>query len=190
MGITVRPVPAGPCTVAALQSRAATPEATHVPQLFRRTRRPASPHPGPERRLGADRRASVLKALLYGGLCPRRQGPRRAGEHRLGAFDWHHPWWLLLAILILLLSCTDAALTLVLIGRGAFEVNPLLAPLVRDSPAFILVKVGLTGVGIVCLTLLARVKAFGRLPARALFYAALIGYVVLIAYELKLLTLL
>lgn len=162
-----------------------------MPQLSRRSRRSASPPPGPERRLGSDRRASIAKALFYGSFRPRRQGPRRAGEHRLGAFDWHHPWWLAIAILILLLSCTDAALTLVLIGRGAFEVNPLLAPLVRDSPvAFILVKVGLTGVGIVCLTLLARVKAFGRIPARALFYAVLIGYVVLIAYELKLLTLL
>ena len=120
--------------------------------------------------------ASPCGRCSYRSLHPRRQGPRRAGEHQLGAIDWHHPWWLLIAILILLLSCTDAALTLVLIGRGAFEVNPLLAPLVKGSPvAFVLVKVGLTGVGIVCLTLLARLKAFGRLPAKVLFYAVLAG---------------
>lgn len=160
-------------------------------QLFRRLRRADSLPPGPERRLAPERRASVIKALLHGSVRPRRQGPRRAGEHQLGAIDWHHPWWLALAVLILLLSCADAALTLVLIGRGAFEVNPLLAPLVSGSPvAFILVKVGLTGIGIVCLTLLARLKAFGRFPARALFYAVIAGYVVLIGYELKLLALL
>lgn len=157
-------------------------------QFFRRTRRAARRPQGPERRQAGERRSSVAKALLYGSLRPRRQGPRRAGEHRLAAIDWHHPWWLVLAILILLLSCADAALTLVLIGRGAFEVNPLLAPLVRASPvAFVLVKVGLTGVGLVCLTLLARLKVFGRLPAQLLLYAVLLGYVVLIAYELKLL---
>ena len=152
-------------------------------------RRAPSAPTGPDRRLAADRRTSIARALLYGSFRPRRQGPRRADEHRLGAIDWHHPWWLALAVLILMLSCADAALTLVLIGRGAFEVNPLLAPLVRDSPvAFVLVKIGLTGVGIVCLTLLARLKAFGRIPAKLLFYAVLIGYVVLIAYELRLLT--
>lgn len=145
-------------------------------------------YPGPERRLGTERRAEVVRALLHGSLRPRRQGPRRAGEHQLGAVDRHHPWWLVLAILILLLSCVDAALTLLLIGRGASEINPLLAPLVHDSPvAFVLVKVGLTGVGLVCLTLLARLKVFGRLPAQLLLYAVLLGYVVLIAYELKLL---
>lgn len=158
-------------------------------QRFFRARRNASPPSEPERRREPDRRSSVARALLHGGLRPRRKGPRRAGEHQIGAIDWHHPWWLLLAMLILLLSCADAAFTLVLIGRGAFEINPLLAPLVRHSPvAFVLVKVGLTGVGIVCLTLLARVKAFGRVPAKVLFYAALLGYVVLIAYELGLLT--
>lgn len=152
----------------------------------RRSRRIA--YPGPERRLGTERRSGVLRALLYGSFRPRRQGPRRAGEHQLGAIDWHHPWWFALATLILLLSCADAALTLALIGRGASEVNPLLAPLVQSSPvAFVLVKVGLTGVGLVCLTLLARLKVFGRLPAQVLLYAVLLGYVVLIVYELMLL---
>lgn len=130
----------------------------------------------------------MIRALLYGSFRPRRQGPRRADEHQLGAIDWHHPWWLALAVLILLLSCVDAALTLVLIGHGASEINPLLAPLVHGSAvAFVLVKVGLTGVGLVCLILLARLKVFGRLPAQFLLYAVLLGYVVLIAYELKLL---
>lgn len=104
------------------------------------------------------------------------------------AVDWHHPWWLAVSVLIVALSCADAALTLLLIGRGAYEVNPLLAPLVRGSGvAFIALKVALTGGGIVCLTLLARLKIFGWLPVKLLLYAVLLGYIVLIAYELGLL---
>lgn len=160
-----------------------------TPFVRRRTRRPVRPEP--ERRLGQERRSNVVRALLYGNFRPRRLGPRRAGEHQLGAVDWYHPWWLALAVLIVLLSCGDAVLTLALIGRGASEVNPLLAPLVDGSPVvFVLVKVGLTGVGLVCLTLLAKLKILGRLPVQALLYAVLLGYVALIAYELNMLAVL
>ena len=140
------------------------------------------------RRSEPDRRISVLRALLYGSVRPRRRGPRRSGEQRIGAVDWHHPWWLAIGLLVVALSCADAALTLLLIDSGAYELNPLLAPLVRGSAvAFILFKVALTGGGIVCLTLLARAKLFGRLPVRLIFYGILLGYIVLILYELSLL---
>jgi hypothetical protein len=141
-----------------------------------------------ERRNEPDRRVNVVHALLYGSMHPRRLGPRRGGEQRLGAIDWHHPWWLAVGLLIVALSCADAALTLLLIAHGAYEVNPLLAPLVRASgAAFILLKVGLTGGGIVCLTMLARLRVFGWLPVRLILYAVLLAYVVLIVYELTLL---
>ncbi len=141
-----------------------------------------------ERRNAPDRRVNALRALLYGSVRPRRQGPRRGGEERVGAVDWHHPWWLAVGLLIVALCCIDAALTLVLINRGAYEVNPLLAPLVRGSgTAFVVLKVALTGFGIVCLTALARLRAFGWLPVRLIFYGVLLGYVVLIVYELALL---
>ncbi len=129
-----------------------------------------------------------MRALVYGSLRPRRQGPRRRGEHRLAGVDWHHPWWLAVGVLIVALTCADAALTLLLIAHGAYEVNPLLAPLVSRSPAlFVLLKVALTGAAIVCLTVLARLRVFGRLPVQAILYGALLGYVVLIVYELSLL---
>lgn len=141
-----------------------------------------------ERRRGPDRRTRVARALVYGSFKPRRLGPRRTGEHRLGSIDWYHPWWLAIATIILALCATDAVLTVVLISRGAYEVNPLLAPLIGGSPAlFVTVKVGLTGFGVLLLTLLLRVKAFGRLPVALLLYAVLAGYAALIAYELRLL---
>ena len=133
----------------------------------------------------------MARAVVYGSFNPRRLGPRRSGEQRLGAIDWYHPWWLAIGTLIIALCASDAVLTEVLISRGAYELNPLLAPLVHGSGAlFVLVKVGLTGLGVVLLTLLSRLKAFGRLPVALLLYGVLVGYGVLIAYELHLLRLL
>ena len=124
---------------------------------------------------------------MYGSFKPRRLGPRRTGEQRLGAIDWYHPWWLAIATLILVLCASDAVLTVVLIDRGAYELNPVLAPLIGSSVLFVAVKVGLTGISVVLLTLLSRIRAFGRMPVGLLLYAVLAGYGVLIGYELHLL---
>jgi hypothetical protein len=147
----------------------------------------ATPTPGPERR-GGDRRTQVLRALVHGSFHPRRRGPRRAGEHTISAVDWHHPQWLALSILIVVLSCADAMLTLMLIEHGAYEVNPLMAPLLGGSAlGFTLVKVGLTAGGVVLLTQLARMRVFGRLSVGAFLYTMLAIYGALILYEYRLL---
>jgi hypothetical protein len=157
-----------------------------VPILFNR-REPVSAEEDAERRRGADRRTRVARAIVYGNFKPRRVGPRRAGEERLGAIDWYHPWWLAIATLILALCASDAVLTVVLINRGASELNPMLAPLIDSGALFVAVKVGLTGISVVLLTLLSRIRAFGRMPVGLLLYAVLAGYAVLIGYELHLL---
>jgi hypothetical protein len=75
-----------------------------------------------------------------------------------------------------------------LIQHGAYEVNPIMAPIVGGSVlVFTLVKVGLTGAGVVLLTLAARMRAFGKIPVGFLLYAVLVGYGGLIVYELRLL---
>src|SRR6185437_10267022 len=97
-----------------------------------------------ERRRGPDRRRTTLRALMHGSLHPRRRGPRRGYEASFVAVDWHDPQWLGISILIVVLSCVDAFFTITLIDRGAYEANPLMAPLVSGSPlAFALVKIGL-----------------------------------------------
>lgn len=141
---------------------------------------------GQERRR-IERRRHVLHALLYGSFNPRRHGPRRADERSVCAVDWHHPRWLAIAILILVFSCTDAFLTLLLVEHGAYEVNPLMAPLIGGS-AFALVKIALTSGGVVLLTLLSRLRAFGRIPVGALLYSVLALYGALITYEYHLLS--
>jgi anti-sigma factor RsiW len=143
---------------------------------------------GPEERRRGDRRQRLLHALIHGGLRPRRRSPRRAGDHGVSAVDWHHAQWLAIAVLIVVFSCSDALLTLMLIERGAYEVNPLMRPLIGGSAlAFTLVKVGLTAVGVVLLTLMARLRAFGRIPVGALLYSLLTVYGALIFYEFRLL---
>jgi hypothetical protein len=158
-----------------------------VPILFNRREPVAADEDAPERRSGPDRRTRVARAIVQGSFKPRRYGPRRTGEERLGAIDWYHPWWLAIATLILTLCASDAILTVVLINRGAHELNPVLAPIIGSGALFVAVKVGLTGVSVVLLTLLSRIRAFGRMRVGLVLYAVLAGYAALIGYELHLL---
>ena len=158
-----------------------------MPILFNRRESVATAEGAAERRRGPDRRTRVARAILYGSFKPRRLGPRRTGEERLGAIDWYHPWWLAIATLILALCASDAVLTVVLINRGANELNPVLAPLIGSGALFVAVKVGLTGVSVTLLMLLSRIRAFGRMRVGLLLYAVLAGYAVLIGYEVHLL---
>jgi hypothetical protein len=74
-----------------------------------------------------------------------------------------------------------------LISHGADEVNPLMDPLVRGSGhSFAYWKFGLTAVGVVVLTLLARLRYFGKTVGWVL-YGVLGMYCVLVGYELFLL---
>jgi hypothetical protein len=143
---------------------------------------------GKERRGASERRKRTLYSLFYGSFNPRRRKARRTDARSLSDLDWHPPHWLAVAMLITLLSCVDAALTLTLLEHGAYEVNPIMAPIVGGSPLiFTLVKVTLTAGGVILLTLAARMRAFGRIPVSFLLYGVLLAYGMLVAYELNLL---
>lgn len=129
----------------------------------------------------------MFRALWRGNFERRRVAPRRTTERHVVVTDWFHPQWLAVSILILLLCSADALLTLTLVSHGAIEINPLMAPLVTGSGhAFAGWKLGLTALGVVFLTLLARLEVFGR-SVGAILYIVLGMYVVLVAYELFLL---
>jgi Domain of unknown function (DUF5658) len=149
---------------------------------------PIAPPHRDHRRLGRDRRSRVLRALVAGNFNPRRRGPRRARDGSLASTDWYDPRWLAIAVSILALSATDAVLTLSLMQHGARESNPVMGAILHRFPdAFVDVKIGLTAVGVVLLTMLAKVRAFGRLPVGTLLYAVLVGYAALVGYEVWLL---
>lgn len=135
-----------------------------------------------------DRRSRTLHALVRGSMQPRRRGPRRAGEGSIASVDWHDAHWLAVALLILVFSCADGLLTLMLLNRGAYEANPVMAPLVNGSGlAFAVAKIAMTSTGVVVLTLLSRLRAFGGIPVSAVLYTILVAYGLLIVYELWLL---
>jgi hypothetical protein len=141
-----------------------------------------------QERRGPDRRKHVLRSLVYGSFHPRRRAPRRADERSVTSVDWHHPQWLAIGMLIVMFSCGDAFLTMMLITKGAYEVNPVMAPLLGGSAlGFALVKIGLTAGGVVVLTLLARLRTFGRIPVGVILYSVLALYGTLILYEFHLL---
>ncbi len=99
--------------------------------------------------------------------------------------DWFQPQWLATAIIILVLSCVDALLTIALVGRGATEINPLMEPLVHGSGrGFAFWKLGLTAMGVIVLTMLARFRMFGGITVGIILYAVLGGYALLVGYEL------
>jgi hypothetical protein len=122
-------------------------------------------------------------SFLRGGLTPRRRGGRRADEQHL-PIDWHEPYLLALSVTILLLSVADAFLTLTLIMGGATEANPLLAFVLRDHPhLFAIVKMTLTGLGVLVLVALARTRVFRIMRAGVVLQGVFVAYVALIGYE-------
>ena len=141
-----------------------------------------------DRRGRSDRRRLSLWSVIYGGFRPRRRDVRRTNDGSLPVVDWHEAHLLAVAIGILLLCCADAFLTLNLLVLGAHEANPVMARLIyTDVTLFAAVKMGLTGVGVLVLVLLARYRLFGRFPVVTALYAALMAYCALVIYELGLL---
>jgi hypothetical protein len=136
-----------------------------------------------ERRSGYDRRRLSTRTFFQGGLTPRRRGGRRQGEGA-ALVDWHEPHLLFMSLMILLLSVTDAFLTLTLLMHGANEANPLLAFLLADHPAlFASVKMSLTGFGVLVLVALARARVFRIIRVSALMHGFLAAYLALVCYE-------
>ena len=124
-----------------------------------------------------------LRSFLKGGITPRRRGGRRADEQHL-PIDWHEPYLLFLSMMILLLSVADAFLTLTLIMGGAQEANPLLAFILRDHPdLFAVIKMTLTGGGVLVLVAVARSRLFRIMRAGVVLQGVFVAYVALIAYE-------
>lgn len=144
--------------------------------------------PCAERRVATgDRRRKLVYSLFYGGLRPRRRTGRRAADHHRPIIDWHGPGLLASAVLVLTLCVVDAFLTLWLLASGAVEANPVMAPLVNGSvQGFAIVKLALTGGGVLTLVALANFRVFRLFRVSTLVHTVLIAYLVLVSYELAL----
>jgi len=144
-----------------------------------------TPPAGGDRRESNDRRHRVWWSVVYGSFNPRRRRPsRRLAEARYHALDWHDAHLLAVAVGILLLSLADALMTVRLLSGGADEVNPIMAAVVYQSAAvFAVVKMTLTGMGVVVMVMLARYRFMRLVRVDVVMYGVLVAYGALLAYE-------
>lgn len=134
-----------------------------------------------EKRFPAERRQSALPALRYLLFGGRRRRVRRAEDRsRIVLLD-HYPAGLLEIIIgILLLSLTDAFLTLNLIEHGATEINPVMNYFLGKGPAvFTLVKYAITSAAVLIFLLVRNSVIRGsRFQTERLFTFALVCFAV------------
>lgn len=120
----------------------------------------------------------------------RRTGRREADLHRGFYTDKHDAPLLLTAMCVLLFAALDAILTLQLIAYGATELNPLMRMLIEvDVYLFAWFKMAVTAVVLIIVVSHANHRLFGLWRTRSVLQFALWAYVVLVAYQLTLLSL-
>lgn len=142
------------------------------------------PRAMPDRRVEP---TTLWSALTSGG---RRTYMRRNSEHAQAYFvDRYSVGALALIVLLLALSITDAVITLILIGEGSEEINPVMGHLLRRGLlTFLVGKYVLTATGIPLLLVFKNFYLFGtRFRVGYLIPAFIFLYVVLISYQLCLL---
>lgn len=128
-------------------------------------------------------------------LCPyqlgiksgRRSGVRRAAVN-VAYVDNYAGHIVFCCLVIVLLSATDAFLTLNILERGGVELNEFMAELIEDSThKFVMFKLALTSLAAVFLVIHHEVRIMTKFRCRHLLYTILAGYICLIGYELILL---
>ncbi len=140
------------------------------------------------RRGASDRRRYTVGSFIYGGFRPRRRDCRRADDHQRVFLDWHEPRVLWLVLAILLMSCTDALLTLNILATGGTELNGLMDWLIRtDVAVFIAVKIGITSMGLITLAVLVKRRILGQFSVMRLLEGLCCGYALLVVWEIYLL---
>ena len=135
------------------------------------------------RRERQERRVTSWRTFALGALQARRRSSRR-DEDAHHFVDWHEAYLLVPVVSILLLSVADAFLTLKLLTLGAAEVNPIMAWLLHTNMQwFAIVKMGLTGLGLLVLVAVGRARVFRVVRAVNVLHWFFAAYVALIGYE-------
>jgi hypothetical protein len=143
--------------------------------------------PDKEERRRIDRRTNNkarLKYLLFNG---RRERSRRDEDRgKAFIFDRYNQKLFLAITAILILSILDAVLTLVVIQRGARELNPVMAYFLEHGTlTFIVAKYVLTSIGVLILLIfknvfLTKIKIY----THSLFPCVIFVFMTVIAWEL------
>lgn len=143
-----------------------------------------------DRRSDQDRRQKNIpfyKLLLSTG---KRRTLRRVEDcKRIVELD-HYPPILLISILIVLcLSLLDAALTLVLLDKGAVELNPVMLHYINLGPGtFVMVKYGITALALMIMVgLNAIISVRWRIVSTLMFPSCVLVFGSVVVWELYLL---
>jgi len=137
-----------------------------------------------ENRDSDERREFSWRTVFFGFVRSRRRDTRRDDEDAPLYTDWHHPWLFFLATGTMLLSCMDAFFTLQLLGRGAIEINPVMAAVIgQGTLAFAATKMLLTGLGILILVFLSQTRMFNLMRTGLVLTLFFTFYACLVCYE-------
>ena len=113
---------------------------------------------------------------------------RRFDDHHQKSYFLDHYSFLIFTIIIgiILLSITDAMLTLYLIHHGAAEVNPIMNHFLKYGPLpFLAAKYLLTTASVVLLLIYKNVHIFGtKIRAKYLFIIILLIFIFVVLWEL------
>jgi Domain of unknown function (DUF5658) len=140
-----------------------------------------------DRRTATDRRGRhVLFTDWRWSFEGRRRRGRRPDDGADLGVDLYDPSLFLVALAIFLLSCTDAMMTLTLIGRGvAYEANPLMKSLMDSDPQlFVNLKIVFTGAGVLFMVVLADARLLRFLPVRYIMHGLLVMYSTVVGFQL------
>ena len=135
-----------------------------------------------------DRRQPSLKTLLGSLTLSRRRESRREDDHIDSYTDWYGHWPFAATLTIILLCFADAFLTIVLLSKGAVELNTLMDWLIqKDTYMFAVVKMSMTGVALIVLVMHFNFRIYKYIAVRYLIYALVPLYSLLIFHELTML---
>ena len=135
-----------------------------------------------------NRRKPSLKTLWGALTLHRRRSSQREGDHLNSYTDWYGHWPLAATFTIILLCFADAFLTIVLLSKGAVELNGLMDYLIqRDVHLFTVVKMSVTGAALIILVMHLNFRVYKYIAVRYLVYALVPLYSLLIFHELTML---
>ncbi|MFZ5515142.1 MAG: DUF5658 family protein [Candidatus Zhuqueibacterota bacterium] len=138
----------------------------------------------------SDRRQQPTHFLNRHTLTGKRAYQRRAENRQTNHYVDRYGLKSLAVFAITLLLCAlDARITLVLLSRGATELNPFLVFALKLGPTwFLLIKYTITGLCLLALLVHKNFVVFNyRLPVKRILFLVLFGYSLLILYEVWLL---
>jgi hypothetical protein len=135
-----------------------------------------------------DRRKPSLKTFWVALTHPRRRSSQREEDHLNSYTDWYGHWPLAATFTIILLCFADAFLTIVLLNKGAVELNGLMDYLIqKDVHLFTVVKMSVTGTALIILVLHFNFRVYKYVAVRYLVYGLVPLYSLLIFHQLTML---